>query len=62
MCIRDSYLGDAERDIRAGRLAGLKTIACTFGYIPDSIDFNDWQADRYIDKPADLLTSLQPLL
>ena len=56
------YLGDAERDIRAGRLAGLKTIACTFGYIPDSIDFNDWQADRYIDKPADLLTSLQPLL
>jgi len=52
------YIGDAERDIRAGRLAGLKTIACAFGYIPDTDNINDWQADKQVDKPADLLKSL----
>jgi len=52
------YIGDAERDIRAGRLAGLKTIACAFGYIPDTDDINNWQADKQVDKPADLLKSL----
>lgn len=53
------YIGDAERDIRAGRLAGLKTIACAFGYIPDTDNINDWQADKQVEKPAELLKSLQ---
>ena len=55
------YLGDAERDIRAGRLAGLKTIACAFGYIPDTDNINDWQADKLLEKPTELLDSLQLL-
>ena len=55
------YIGDAERDIRAGRLAGLKTIACAFGYIPDDDDINDWQADKQVSKPRELLKCLQLL-
>lgn len=52
------YIGDAERDIRAGRLAGLKTIACAFGYIPDTDNINDWQADKQVSHPSELLKSL----
>jgi phosphoglycolate phosphatase len=52
------YIGDAERDIRAGRLAGLKTIACRYGYIVDLDDIKNWQADLVVDTPTDLLESL----
>ena len=55
------YIGDAERDIRAGRLAGLKTIACAFGYIQDSDDINDWQADKQVSEPRELLKCLKLL-
>jgi len=55
------YIGDAERDIRAGKLAGLKTIACAFGYIQDSDDINDWQADKQVSEPRELLKCLQLL-
>lgn len=55
------YIGDAERDIRAGRLAGLKTIACAYGYIPVSDDINSWQADQLIDSSAGLFKALKSL-
>ena len=53
------YIGDAERDIRAGRLAGLKTIACAYGYIPDTDNINDWQADKQVSSSIELLKTLQ---
>ncbi len=40
------YVGDAERDIAAGRAAGMATIAATYGYIVDGDDPMRWQADR----------------
>ncbi|ORU93151.1 MAG: haloacid dehalogenase [Cycloclasticus sp. symbiont of Poecilosclerida sp. N] len=52
------YIGDAERDIRAGRLAGLKTIACAYGYIPDTEDINAWQANTLVETPQELLALL----
>jgi len=55
------YIGDAERDIRAGRLAGLKTIACEFGYIPASSDINTWRADLVIDSSINLSNALKSL-
>lgn len=52
------YMGDAERDIRAGRLAGLTTVACRYGYIPNGDNINDWQADISISSAAELLDFL----
>lgn len=55
------YIGDAERDIRAGRLAGTQTIACAYGYIPAGQALADWQADYIVNETAELLTFAQSL-
>jgi len=39
------YVGDAVRDIEAGRAAGMFTIAATYGYITDDDDPGTWEAD-----------------
>ena len=53
------YVGDHERDIEAGRNAGMKTIAVRYGYIeePETIDL--WQADLIADTVTDLAKLLQ---
>ena len=49
------YVGDAPRDIEAGRNAGLRTIVALFGYIgPDDEPLN-WGADISIERPEQLL-------
>jgi N-acetyl-D-muramate 6-phosphate phosphatase len=52
------YVGDAERDIQAGRAAGMQTIVALFGYLGDQDRPDSWQADASIDSPAELLTWL----
>lgn len=56
---RAVYVGDHERDIEAGRNAGMRTIAVRYGYIeqPESVDL--WQADVIADTVADLAKLLQ---
>jgi len=49
------YVGDAARDIEAGKNANMTTIAACYGYIAEQDDSNDWQADGYIDHPSELL-------
>jgi phosphoglycolate phosphatase len=49
------YVGDAERDIQAGRAAGMFTVAVRWGYIPDDEDPDAWNAHQVIDHPMDLL-------
>lgn len=39
------YVGDAVRDIEAGRAAGMFTIAATYGYIAANDDPGSWEAD-----------------
>ncbi|OJT00037.1 HAD family hydrolase [Marinobacter nauticus] len=53
------YVGDHERDIEAGRNAGMRTIAARYGYIeqPESVDL--WQADIIVDTVSDLAKLLQ---
>ncbi len=53
------YVGDHERDIEAGRNAGMKTVAVRYGYIeePDMVD--SWQADVIVDTVSDLAKLLQ---
>jgi len=49
------YVGDAPRDIEAGRAAGMATIAAAYGYIRPSEDPYSWGADIVIRRPAALL-------
>jgi phosphoglycolate phosphatase len=52
------YVGDAERDIQAGRAVGMKTVLVNWGYIADSDDTASWQADITINQPDELLAHL----
>lgn len=49
------YVGDAERDVQAGRAAGMKTVVALFGYIADTDKPFEWNADILIKSPKDLL-------
>lgn len=49
------YLGDATRDIEAGRRAGMRTLAAAFGYLGAEDKPEDWGADGIIHHPAELL-------
>lgn len=48
------YIGDAERDIIAGRSAGMRTLAALYGYILDNDNPSSWRADGTINHPAEL--------
>jgi phosphoglycolate phosphatase len=49
------YAGDAERDIIAGRRAGMQTVAVRFGYLAPGEDPAAWQPDGIAESPVDLL-------
>lgn len=49
------YVGDAERDIEAGRNAGMRTLAALFGYLMEHDSPESWGADALIQQPADIL-------
>ncbi len=49
------YIGDAERDIRAGRAAGMTTLAALFGYLAEEDDPVSWHADAMISSAHDIL-------
>ena len=51
------YVGDDRRDIEAGRAAGMRTVAVTYGYLNGS-DPISWGADAVIERPQDLLSYL----
>lgn len=52
------YVGDDERDIMAGRAAGMPTVAARYGYLGFEADVSAWSADAIIDNPAALLKLL----
>lgn len=53
------YVGDAERDIVAGRAAGMRTLAARFGYIAADEDPAAWAPDGIVERPADVLDWLE---
>ena len=55
------YVGDAERDIQAGRNAGMTTVLAEWGYISDEDDTTSWQADIRIPTPIGLLGTLNKI-
>lgn len=52
--INITYVGDAKRDIEAGRLANMKTISAEYGYIKDEDDPKSWDADISASSPLAL--------
>lgn len=53
------YVGDDERDIIAGRAAGMPTVAAAYGYLGAAAATDHWKADATIATPLDLLGLLQ---
>jgi len=52
------YVGDAERDIEAGRRAGMTTVLAGFGYIGETDQPELWQADLRIEQLSELINHL----
>ncbi len=53
------YVGDAERDIEAGRNAGMRTLVALFGYL-GATDFpENWQADGMVKSALEILEWLE---
>jgi N-acetyl-D-muramate 6-phosphate phosphatase len=49
------YVGDAERDIIAGKRAGMPTMAALYGYIGEQDTPQQWDADSYVNHPEEIL-------
>lgn len=49
------YAGDAERDIQAGRAAGMTTVVAAYGYLSESDDPLAWQPSGVVNEPTQLL-------
>lgn len=52
------YVGDDERDIVAGRAAGMATVAANYGYLGFEASVKAWGADAEINSPSQLLQFL----
>ncbi len=52
------YIGDAQRDIEAGKRANMMTLAALFGYLKADEDATQWQADAMINTPEEILAYL----
>lgn len=48
------YVGDAERDIQAGKAAGMLTVCALFGYIASLEEAFSWKADHYVQQVKDI--------
>ena len=53
------YVGDDHRDMRAGRAAGMATLAAGWGYLGAGEAIGDWGADAVIAAPPALLSWLE---
>ena len=52
------YVGDDERDIAAGRAAGMGTVVAAYGYLGSAAETSTWGADASISAPLELLSLL----
>lgn len=53
------YLGDDERDMIAGRAAGMRVAVAEYGYLGHGKPAREWSADMWLSHPMDLLPSLE---
>lgn len=55
------YIGDDERDIQAGKAAGMKTIVAAYGYCGHG-GAEQWHADALAATPAEVWPAIRQLL
>lgn len=55
------YVGDDRRDILAGQAAGMRTIACAWGYC-GPVEPQSWGADYLLDSPQALHATVRGVL
>lgn len=48
------YVGDAERDVQAGKAAGARTAVALWGYLDPTEDAQLWRADYYLENPKEI--------
>lgn len=53
------YIGDDQRDVLAGRAAGMATLAAGWGYLGEGAPIEAWGADRVLAMPVELLHWLE---
>lgn len=53
------YIGDAQRDIEAGKRAGMGALAALYGYIGGDDNPAEWGAQAFLNRPLDLLDWLE---
>lgn len=56
---RSVYVGDAERDVQAGKRAGMTALVARFGYLSPDDHPEAWGADGFLEQPLDLLDWLE---
>ena len=49
------YIGDAEKDVIAGKSANMYTLVARYGYLADEDTPEHWGADGMIDSPAEIM-------
>lgn len=49
------YIGDAEKDVIAGRQAAMHTLVARYGYLGSADEPETWGADGLIDSPGEIL-------
>lgn len=54
-----AYVGDDQRDVVAGRAAGMATLAAAWGYLGQGEPVQAWGADRVLEIPGQLLNWLE---
>ncbi len=54
------YVGDAERDIQAGRAAGMATVVAAYGYLSEQDDPGGWQPTGIVAEPGELRDWMAP--
>lgn len=55
------YVGDAARDVEAGRRANMETVVALFGYLSKEDEPDTWGADYLVDNAAEILPLVQCL-
>jgi len=56
------YVGDHERDIVAGKAAGMDTAVALWGYISENENPNNWNANYLLQQPAGLMSLIHDRL
>lgn len=53
------YVGDDQRDIVAGKAAGMATVVAAYGYCGQETALHAWQADAICESPHDIWPTVQ---